>query len=91
MIEAWLDLPAAGLFAVLAVVYAATGALIVWLACGSLIGERLRRFDGVVAPFPATVGVLFALLTGFLASDIAIARRRARCRPKPANCTTYTP
>lgn len=77
MIEAWLDLPAAGLFVVLAAAYAATAALIMWLACGALTGERLRRFDGVVAPFPAAIGVLFALLTGFLASDVADRNRQA--------------
>ena len=77
MIETWLDLPTVALFAILAVLYAATAALILWIATGRRIGTKLRRFDGVVAPFPATVAVLFALLAGFLAGDIADRNRQA--------------
>jgi hypothetical protein len=77
MIEAWLDLPSAALFAALAALYSATAAACVWLSCGAAVGPRLRRLDGVVAPFPAAIGVLFALLTGFLASDISDRNRQA--------------
>lgn len=77
MIEAWLDLPTSGVFAVLTVLYAMTAAAIVWLTFGVPLGPRVRKLDGVVAPFFGSVGILFALLTGFLAGDIADRNRQA--------------
>lgn len=77
MIETWLDLPTAGLFAVLAAFYLATGAAIVWVDFGAVIGPKMRKFDGVVAPFFGAVGIVFALLTGFLANDISERNRQA--------------
>jgi len=77
MIETWLDLPTAGLFAVLAAFYGATAAALTWLNFSATTGPALRRFDGVVAPFFAAVSILFALLTGFLASDVADRNRQA--------------
>jgi hypothetical protein len=77
MIETWLDLPTAGLFAVLAAIYTATGAAIVWIDFGAVIGPTMRKFDGVVAPFFGAVGIVFALLTGFLAGDISERNRQA--------------
>jgi hypothetical protein len=77
MIEAWLDLPAIALFAVLTVLFACTGTLIAWLAHGTPFGPRVRRLDGVVGPFFGAVGILFALLTGFLAGDIGDRNRQA--------------
>jgi hypothetical protein len=77
MIEFWLDLPAVTLFAVLALAYAATGAALAWMSFGALLGPSIRKFDGVVAPFFGPVSLLFALLTGFLANDIADRNRQA--------------
>ena len=77
MIEAWLDLPSAGVFGVLALLYLCTGTLIAWVAYGALLGPRVKSLDGVVAPFFGAVGVLFALLTGFLAGDIGDRNRQA--------------
>lgn len=77
MIETWLDLPAAGLLAILVVFYAVTGAAIAYITFGALLGPTMRKFDGVVAPFFGAVSILFALLTGFLASDIADRNRQA--------------
>lgn len=77
MIETWLDLPAAAVFGVLALLYLGTGTLITWTAFGGLIGARTRRLDGVVAPFFGSVALLFALLTGFLAGDIGDRNRQA--------------
>lgn len=77
MIETWLDLPSAGIFAVLTVLYAACAAAIVWVTFGRLLGPSVRRMDGVVAPFFGAVGILFALMAGFLASDIADRNRQA--------------
>jgi hypothetical protein len=77
VIEHWLDLPIWGVFLVLIVFYGATGAAVVWLAFGALLGKRVHRLEGVVAPFFGSVALLFALLTGFLASDIADRNRQA--------------
>jgi Protein of unknown function (DUF4239) len=77
VIEAWLDLPVAGVFAVLTLLYAATAVLIAWLSYGPPLWPRVRKLDGVVAPFFGAVGILFALLTGFLAGDIADRNRQA--------------
>ncbi len=77
MIEAWLDLPAAAVFGVLALLYFCTAALIVWVVYGALLGPRVKQLDGVVAPYFGAIGVLFALLTGFLANDIGDRNRQA--------------
>ena len=77
MIGTWLDLPTPGVFLVLIVFYAATAAAVVWFAFGRLMRARVRRFEGVVAPYFGAVGILFALLTGFLAADIADRNRQA--------------
>lgn len=77
MIETWIDLPAPAVFAVLTVLYAATAAAIVWAAFGRPLSARVKHFDGVVAPFFGAVAILFALMAGFLASDIADRNRQA--------------
>ena len=77
MIETWLDLHWAGLFAALAALYCATGATIFFVSFGRISEPWMRRFDGVVAPFFGAVSILFALLTGFLASDVADRNRQA--------------
>jgi len=77
VINQWLDLPFAGVFAALIAFYGVTALAIVWACFGTPLGDRLRRFDGVVGPFFGSVGILFALLTGFLASDIADRNRQA--------------
>lgn len=77
LIEAWLDLPSAGVFGGLILLYGVTGGIVAWLAWSAPFGERVRRLDGVVAPFFGAVGILFALLTGFLAGDIGDRNRQA--------------
>lgn len=77
MINAWLDLPVTALFAILTVFYAASGALMVWLAVASPLRDWVKSFTGVAAPFIGAVSVLFSLLTGFLAGDIADRNRQA--------------
>lgn len=77
MIETWIDLPALGVFAVLIALYAATGAAIVWVSFGRPFTTSVRRFDGVAPPFFGAVAILFALMAGFLASDIADRNRQA--------------
>ena len=70
MIQALLDLPAGGLFAALVTLYAATAGFIFWLAFASPARGVVSGLQGVVPPFTASIGVLFALLTGFLANDV---------------------
>lgn len=77
LIEAWLDLPSAGVFGILTLLYLCTGTLIAWAAYGGLLGARVKLLDGVVAPFFGSVAILFALMTGFLASDISDRNRQA--------------
>lgn len=76
MIEAWLDLPAAGVFAVLTIVYAGTAAWIAYLAFGKRFHRWIARIDGVVPAYFGAVSVLCALLTGFLAGDIGNRNRQ---------------
>jgi hypothetical protein len=77
MIETWLDLPAPGVFGCLIALYAVAGSIVVWLAFGRPLGPAVKRLDGVVAPFFGAVGILFALMAGFLANDIADRNRQA--------------
>jgi hypothetical protein len=77
VINWWLDLPSVGMFAVLLAFYAATGACLVWLTASSPLHGKIKSLTGVVGPFIGTVSVLFSLLTGFLASDIADRNRQA--------------
>ncbi len=77
MIEAWLDFPTAGVFAMLVALYTATAAAIAWLTFGRALGATVRQLDGVVPPFFGAVSILFALLTGFLAADVADRNRQA--------------
>jgi hypothetical protein len=77
VIEAWLDLPSAAVFGILALLYFCTGALIASVAFGPWLGPRVKMLDGVVAPYFGAIAVLFALLTGFLASDVGDRNRQA--------------
>jgi hypothetical protein len=77
MIKAWLDFPTVGLFAVLVALYATSGIAIVIISFSQTTAKRVRSVEGIVAPFFGAVGVLFALLTGFLANDIADRNRQA--------------
>lgn len=77
MIETWIDAPAIVVFAVLTALYAVTAALIVWLSYGRLLHGTVRHLHGIVAPFFGAVGILFALMAGFLAGDIADSNRHA--------------
>ena len=93
MIDAWLSLPAIGLFAVLIAVYAFTGILWSWLSFWSPLSPRVRTLTGVVAPYFGSVGILFSLLAAFLANDIADQRRlawRAAHNESSAIITAFT-
>ena len=93
MISAWLDLPTVALFAVLILFYGSITALIVWLTAVSPLRAWIQSLSGVVAPFFAASSVLFALLTGFLASDVGDRNRQAWQsvnRESTAALTAYT-
>jgi hypothetical protein len=57
MISAWLDLPVAAIFAWLTILYAATGALVAWLAFLSPMREAVQRLGGIVAPYTGELNV----------------------------------
>src|SRR5947209_6694003 len=66
----WLGLPVAVIFASLFAFYVGTAAILVWLSFWSPLRGRVQSFKGVVAPFFASVGVIFGLMVAFLSNDI---------------------
>ena len=77
MINAWLGLSVSGIFACLTIFYGLTTALVAWLTFRSPLRARIQGLTGIVAPFFASVALLFALLTGFLAADVFERHKRA--------------
>jgi hypothetical protein len=77
MIRVWLDWPAGELFIALTAFYATTAGLVVIISFSAKTAKFTRLLEGVVTPFIGAVGVLFALLTGFLANDVADRNRQA--------------
>ncbi len=77
MIRAWLDMPPAGIFVTLAVLYFGMAAILAGVAFASPARRPIQMLHGVVAPFFNAVAILFALLTGFLANDIGDRSRMA--------------
>ncbi len=77
MIRAWLELPVAGVFLSLAILYFGMALLLTLVAFRSPLRRPLQHLNGVVAPFFGSIAVLFALLTGFLANDIGDRSRQA--------------
>jgi hypothetical protein len=70
MISAWLDQSVTGIFAWLVIGYGLTAALIAWLTFCSPLRARIQGYSGIVAPYFASIALLFSLLTGFLAGDV---------------------
>lgn len=77
MIHAWLRLPLPPLFLTLIAFFGGIAALLTWLSFGRRTAATAQRFAGVVAPFIGAIAVVFAVLLGFLASDIWDRERRA--------------
>lgn len=75
--EFWINLPAPALFAVLAVPYALVAFAIYRVTYRTRLRAAIHGMSGIVPPFIGTVGILFGLLTGFLANDIADRNRQA--------------
>ncbi len=77
MIRAWLDLSAPGIFVSLFVLYFGMTALLTVVTFCRPLARKVQSLGGIVAPFFGSVAILFALLTGFLASDVGDRNRQA--------------
>jgi hypothetical protein len=77
MIRAWLDMSSAGIFLVLIGLYFGMMLLLGLLAFCRPLARPVQSLTGVVAPFFGATAILFALLTGFLASDVGERARQA--------------
>jgi hypothetical protein len=70
MLDFWFNLPVPALFAVLAATYALFGVLIHVVTFRSPLRTAAKNLEGIVPQMLAVIGLLFGLLTGFLAADI---------------------
>jgi hypothetical protein len=77
MIQTWLDSPTPVLFVTLAAFYAVTGTIVASVVFGRIFKPLTGRIEGVAPAYFGVVSILFALLTGFLASDISDRNRQA--------------
>ncbi len=77
MIRAWLDMSPAGVFLVLIGLYFGMTLLLAWITFCRPFARPVQSLTGVVAPFFSGPAILFALLTGFLAADVAERGRQA--------------
>lgn len=77
MIRAWLDMSSAGIFLVLIGLYFCMTLLLAMLTFCRPFAGPVQSLTGVVAPFFSGIAILFALLTGFLANDVAVRGRQA--------------
>jgi len=77
MIRAWLDMYPAGIFLTLIGLYFGMTLLLAAIAFCRPLARPAQSLTGVVAPFFNAVAILFALLTGFLAADVAERGRQA--------------
>lgn len=77
MIDAWLDLPIGGIFLTLALVYGLTAFAIHWASFHPPFKGLMHATRGIVPTYLSAIGVLSALLIGFLANDISDRNHRA--------------
>jgi hypothetical protein len=77
MMHMLFDLPLAGIFVAITIPYTLAAFLICWTSQHTALRDKVQSLSGVVAPFFGSVAILFALLTGFLASDISDRNRQA--------------
>ncbi len=77
MIRAWLDLSATGIFVSLFVLYFGMTLLLAVVTFCRPLAQKTQSLSGIVAPFFGSVAILFALLSGFLASDVGERNRHA--------------
>ena len=67
----------AELLIVVAIPYVLAAFIIYWSSQCRPFRARVQTLTGIVAPFFGSVGILFGLLTGFLANDISDRNRQA--------------
>lgn len=77
MIDAWLNMSEAGVFGVLAVFYGGTGLLLALQPLAMPWRRAVLSLTGVVAPYFASIALLFGLSFGFLAAEVAQRNRLA--------------
>lgn len=77
LIGAWLSLPLRESMSLMTAFYCTSALLLLWFSFGAATGPRVRKFQGVVAPFVGAVVTVFAILVGFLANDVWDRSRRA--------------
>jgi uncharacterized membrane protein len=77
MIDWWLNLPEAGIFGVLALVYGASALLLALQPTLMPWRRTVLSFTGVVAPYFTAVALMFGLSFGFLAAEVAQRNRLA--------------
>ncbi len=70
MLDFWFGLPVAGLFALLAATYILVGVVIHMITFRSPLRTASHSLAGIAPPLFGVVGLLFGLLTGFLASAL---------------------
>jgi hypothetical protein len=70
MLDFWFNLPVPAMLAILAAVYGLIGVLIHVVTFRSRLRAVSKSLEGIVPQILAVVGLLFGLLTGFLAADI---------------------
>src|SRR6476659_6324948 len=71
MLEYWFSLPVAGIFAVLIAVYATIAVIIHLVTFRSPLRAACTSLAGIAAPMVGVFGLMFGLLTGFLAAEIS--------------------
>lgn len=77
MIRAWLDMSPVGIFLVLIGLYFGMTLLLAAITFCRPFARPVQSLTGIVAPFFGATAILFALLTGFLANDVAERGRQA--------------
>jgi len=72
----WFELASPSVFVMLSLLYVASGLALFWAVFRSPLRRHIAGSDGITG-LDTTVAVLFALLTGFLASDIGERNKQA--------------
>jgi hypothetical protein len=77
MIDAWLNLPIPAMLVTLTLAYGLSVVLLYLVSFRLRTAAWVHSLGGIVAPFFTSIAVLFALLTGFLGSDVWTRNRTA--------------
>ena len=77
MIDAWLNLPEAGIIGVLVLLYGTSAVLLALQPTVMPWRRTVLSFTGVVAPYFTAVALMFGLSFGFLATEVAQRNRLA--------------